>query len=499
MKGNITTRQTIKGSIYSYLGVVLGFVNIALLTPMFFSTDEIGLTQLLISVSAIAGQIATLGFPNAILKTFPKFRNKENNHNGFGFLITAVSIVGIIGTLVYFFIDKERLIAENLENSSLFSEYVYLLIPLFFSTILYLLFDTYNRVLFNASFGLFVKELFVRILNTIGIVLFLLHLFDFQWFIYYYTAVYSLPAVAIIILLLFKKELSLKPDFSIFKKEKGLRSEVLSVSFWGLIVGFANLSITQFDKLFVNKFMGLGDVGIYSIMLFFGSVVAIPVRSYVRITTTIISQSFKENNLEKIKQVYKNSVIFLTFFGMLFFVGIWGNINNILQILKPEYAQGKYVILLVGIGSLFTMSAGASSMIINMGKYYRYSAIITAIYLVAMVALYYLLIPKYGITGAGITYMVSLFIYNILSVIFVRIKYKFQPYNYKFLLLLLFGTLSYGISLLLPQLNLYLDICIRSIIISIVFLVPIYFMKIVPELNAFVNKYLSLLKFPFGK
>ena len=40
----LIAKQTIKGSIYSYLGAFIGFVNVALLMPQIFTTDEIGLT-----------------------------------------------------------------------------------------------------------------------------------------------------------------------------------------------------------------------------------------------------------------------------------------------------------------------------------------------------------------------------------------------------------------------------------------------------------------------
>ena len=39
----IIQRQSIKGSIYSYIGAGLGFLNLAILSPKFFTTDQIGL------------------------------------------------------------------------------------------------------------------------------------------------------------------------------------------------------------------------------------------------------------------------------------------------------------------------------------------------------------------------------------------------------------------------------------------------------------------------
>ncbi|HRW22751.1 MAG TPA: hypothetical protein P5509_12335, partial [Bacteroidales bacterium] len=154
----IIIRQTIKGSIYSYLGAILGFINVALLMPTIFTTEQIGLTSLLISVSIILGQLGSMGFINITTRLFPYFRNKDNSHNGFLSIAILTSLAGFILCLVIYYLSKPYLISNNIEKSPLFAQYVYLLVPLIFFTIYYLLLDAYNRMLYNASFGVFLKD-----------------------------------------------------------------------------------------------------------------------------------------------------------------------------------------------------------------------------------------------------------------------------------------------------------------------------------------------------
>ncbi len=52
--------QAIKGSVYSYLGVLLGFAISGLILPRLFSTAENGLINLLIAWSSLFAQFATL-------------------------------------------------------------------------------------------------------------------------------------------------------------------------------------------------------------------------------------------------------------------------------------------------------------------------------------------------------------------------------------------------------------------------------------------------------
>jgi hypothetical protein len=109
---------------------------------------------------------------NVTIRQFPYFRDEKNNHNGFLFFLIAVGTLGFLICSGAYYILKPMLIAENIEKSPLFAEYIYLLIPLIFISIFHLLIDSYNRILFNASFGLFVKEFLLRILNFGGIMLF---------------------------------------------------------------------------------------------------------------------------------------------------------------------------------------------------------------------------------------------------------------------------------------------------------------------------------------
>ena len=201
----IISRQTFKGSIYSYLGAFIGFVNVALFMPRIFTTDQIGLTYILVALSTIFGQLGSLGMVNVTIRQFPYFRDEKNNHNGFLFFSLAVGSLGFIISTIIYYLSKGYIIKSNIDQSPLFADYVYLLLPFVFITIFYYIIDTYNRLLFNASFGLFAKELLLRLINLVTIVLFWLKLIDFHQFILIYTISYAVPVILICLLLIDRK------------------------------------------------------------------------------------------------------------------------------------------------------------------------------------------------------------------------------------------------------------------------------------------------------
>ena len=148
----VIKRQTIKGSVYSYLGVATGFL-VTIISIKLFSPAQIGLTAIMIAVSGIYSQFSTLGFTKVIERLFPYFRDKDKNHNGFVFLTLAVGMTGFIISLVTFLILKPYIIASNQAKSPLVVEYIWYLVPLIFFRMFSLLLDTYNKMLFDATTG----------------------------------------------------------------------------------------------------------------------------------------------------------------------------------------------------------------------------------------------------------------------------------------------------------------------------------------------------------
>ena len=93
----IIRQQAVKGTIYSYLGVIIGFITTAIIFPRILSTEEIGLLKLLVSFSVFfLHNLASLGFTNVINRLFPWFRDKNSGHNGFVIVALLISFADLL-------------------------------------------------------------------------------------------------------------------------------------------------------------------------------------------------------------------------------------------------------------------------------------------------------------------------------------------------------------------------------------------------------------------
>jgi len=487
----IIIRQSIKGSIWSYLGVGIGFITTAYLFPNYLTTDTIGLFGLLVSWSALLAQIFSLGFNGVTARLFPYFRNKEKGHNGFLFIAFMVMLIGFGMFLVIYFVFSPWLAENNAEKSQLFSEYIYLLIPLTFFTMLYILLDVFNKLLYNAVFGIFLSEFLQRLFIIVSVILFVFGWISLHHLILAYAGVVSIKGAIMFFYLIGRGEVSLKPQLDFVNKNLG--REMLSVAIYSILVGLGGNIIFQADKIIINQMLGLSATGIYTIAFYFGTLVVIPSRTLLRISGTLIADAWKRNDIKYIDEIYHKSCLNQFIIAAFLFGGIWVNIDNILIILGPEYQEAKWVIFFIGLGYLIDMATGANGLVIGYSKYYRMSFWFILILVFLVLIFMYLFIPVWGITGAAIAIALSFFINNFMRFFFLKIKYELQPFTYHFLIVIIAFMIAYSAGSIIPQLTLIWDIAIKSTVFAILFFAIIVGFNISSDLNVTIKKILNIV------
>ncbi len=487
----IIKKQSISGAAYSYIGVALGFIISGLLFPKLLSKDEIGLLRLLVSYSTLLAQFAILGVNTVTIKLFPNFRDSDHKHHGFLGLALLISLTGFFITTFIYLLLHNYIIENAQQKSVLFIPYYYYVIPMMFFTLLFGIFDTYYRVLYNAVKGIIYKEIVQRSLIILAIAFYYFKIIDFQIMVLLYAFAIISPALFLLFSLIKDKVLFIKPDFGFINKK--LYRELALVALFGIIASYSGVLVLNVDLIMVDHYLGLSNTGIYAITFFFGTLVLIPSRTMGKISSVIISDAWKINDKKTILEIYKKSSLSLSVAGLLLLVGIWGNIHNIFRIIGVSYESGKYVILLIALANFTDVALGVNHHIIVNSPNYKWLSYLLIIFAVLVIVSNIIFIPLYGIVGAAFASLLSKAIYNLSKFLFLFFKYKFQPLSNKHLLLILVGILAWYISGLIPVLNsLFLDIVIRSLTITVIFTVPVYFLNISPDINIIINKIFNI-------
>lgn len=488
----IIRKQTIQGTIYTYLGAGLGVFTNLILLAWFFSPEQIGLLNVIVAYSLLFAQLANLGFDNVTIRLFPYFRDPKSHHHGFFMIMFKVLSVGVVVSVFVFWLLFPWL-SRNEPGNSLFFDLGLLVIPLIVFTLFFNSLDTYSRVLYKSVRGTFLKEVLQRLLIIFSIGLYLLLQFSFNVFTYLYVLSLSVPTLFLFYLLYREKAISLKVERGfVFPK---LKKEMWLVSLFGIITVFSSTIVANIDKIMIQQYLDLTQTGIYSIAFFFGVIITMPSRALSKISSTVVAESWKNNDIKTIETIYYKSCINQLVFSLLLFIGIWANINNLLHLLPAKYVDIQWVVFWICLGSFIDMATGINNTIIGTSPYYKAQSLFMVIFVIIIVWSNAIFIPFWGITGAAFASALSLFLFNFIRWLFLFIKYKMQPFDFKFLLTIFIGLAAYFISLLIPKIiPFYLDILIRSFVILSLYSFLVYVFNVSEDINNRVNVYLQWFK-----
>jgi O-antigen/teichoic acid export membrane protein len=466
----IVVRQSLKTLFTTYIGLAIGYFNTLWLYPLFLTKEEIGLTRLLISVSFLFAIFASLGSINIPNKFFPYFNDKEKRHNGFLFFLLMLGSVGFVIFAVLFFAFKDLVYSIYIQSAPLLLNYYYYFLPLTLLALYYSIFESYLIIQQKPVLPNFVREVLLRISITIGLLSIFFGLFSFNGFVLF--LMFSMLLGLLLLVFYSQREgiLFIRPDLSVFRS-----SYLKGIFVYGgfvLLGNSSSLLIGNIDALMLSAYKGLGATGIYTIAFFVANVIEIPKRSISQSVIGIVSVANKNKDYFKLETLYKKSSINQLIPGVLIFLGIWCNVENIFQLMPNSeiYIAGKWVVFFIGLSKLFDMATGVNAEILSSSDYYKADLVFLVILGLTAIVTNIIFIPIWGIIGAALASAMSIFMVNSIRFIFILWKFKIQPFSLNTIKVLLIGLFVLAVNYLLPFLgNIILDIIIRSIVILLIF------------------------------
>jgi len=209
----------------------------------------------------------------------------------------------------------------------------------------------------------------------------------------------------------------------------------------------------------------------------------------IKISNAVISESWKKNDLKNIKDIYNKSTVNQMIAGSFLLLGVLINIESIYQYLPSNFGDGRYVLIFIGVSSWLEMGTGVSKSVIGTSEFYMVQSLAMVGLAALVIITNYIFIPIYGITGAAFASFLSLLIFNMFRYFYIWYKFKMQPYNLIHLKIIIFSVALFLLSSLLPLTNrFFIDIPYRSIIMTIIFILGIYFMRVSQEVNTMIEK-----------
>lgn len=79
----VIIRQGFKAAISNYIGMVLGFVSMFVLFPLYYPTKELGAIRIFIELATVLSAFALMGTHYSVNRFFPFFKTNDQTHHGF--------------------------------------------------------------------------------------------------------------------------------------------------------------------------------------------------------------------------------------------------------------------------------------------------------------------------------------------------------------------------------------------------------------------------------
>lgn len=503
----VIIRQSIKGTFFNYLGTAIGAFTTFFVITKVLTTEEIGLTRVLIDAATLLAGLAQLGTNSSIIRYYPFFKNPNTRDYGFFFWTITIPLLGFIIYALFFWIFRDPITNLFIEKSELFVNYYNLIFPLSFFILYLTIFETNANVLMRIAIPKFTREVLIRLLTLLTYILYTKEIVSFNGFIHIFCGVYGVAAIVNIIYLFSLKKISLRPNLAPITK--AIRKDYYIYTAF-LITAALSGTITPFiNSLFISMKMGLNYTGIFTIATYIAALVEIPYRSLVPITRPVISQAIKENNYTQCNSITQKVALHQLLAGSFIFFVIWINIDLVFTILPngEQFEIAKYVFLVLGFTRLVFSTMCVTSSVLSYSKFYYYSLIFTIVLTFTAIFLNVQFIPKWGMIGAAIASLIAYILQFSLQIALIYAKIKVSPFCWAQLKIvtimigliiinLLWNNLLSPIITLIPLSELIvqcIDAVLKTSTFTLIGAIAIFKWNISEEVNNLISKYIPYL------
>lgn len=489
----IIKRQSLKSSIVNYIGVALGVVFFNFVFTHLVDKEHLGLINLLRSLMFVLSAFPALGFAHVLLRYFSVWKNDEftAHYNAFAIRGTWVALAIFSLLLV---VGKNFITQYYEQQSSLFLPYYYVLIPLVICYTLTQYYELFSLVKLRAAVPTALREVLSRALLIVVFYMYIYHIINETGLVWGFVISLAIPFI--ILWIYVSKVLHFKTgDYRKYYQYSQRKTEMqYGIGMYALVV-FTNIH-NFLDGIILPAYLGLSALAIYTPALVLGQMIQIPYRSISLISIPILREAIVERDFVKLQTLSKDLALNLFLIGCMLFTLLICSVEGIFNLLPPDFAQGKYVLYIIATGRLFDMAFGLNSEILNYSSQYKRMIVLSVAMMLCTIVLNIILLPIYGLQGAALSVSISLILYNIGKSFLIYKYYHFHCFSYKYIPIAIVTTVVIIIMNFVPYLtffnhHMFVNACcnvvFKAFLASILFILPIVFLKVSPDLNHFLK------------
>lgn len=490
---SVVARQGFKYSIIGYIGFLLGTISAIFIFP--YNFEFYGKLRYILPTAEMLVPFVVLGISYSNVKFFHKVEKDGKKQNMLSLSLLMVFINFIIFTGVFFILPYFFPKFQHTEAWKLKEMILPLILILSFCAIFNKYTSNYKRIVVSNIFD----NLFPKIANLGAFCLSAYFMFSQQTAFAFFFGIFALMLCGYIYYT--NKLEKIQPDFNTdyFKKDNFWK-EFFNYSFFGFLGTFGNyLAINSF---MIGEFMGMEEVGIYSVLYALISLISVPQLGLFNISAPIISKTLAEGNMEELDRFHKKTSLSLYFLGAVLFSCIMVGFPYLTEFMPKNgtmLREYEPVVWIWGSAVLIDLATGFNGNIISLSKYYRFNILIMLLLAGLTVGLNYYFIKNTDLKliGIALSTAISLTTYNVIKIAFNYFVFKVSPLTIEMIFVSIICTLAITVAIVLPNFsNNLINLFYKPAVVLILIYIGNHFTKVFP-LEDYLNAkfFKSILKF----
>ncbi len=413
----VIARQSIRGALANYLGVAIGFVTTFFVVTRFLTTEEVGLTRVMVDAAMLFSAIAQMGSNSSLIRFFPHFKDDRGHHGIFG-LSLLVPLTGFALVALAFLVFHDPLLELYSERSPLLTDYFYMLPMLTFFALYTTVFETGASVLMRITVPKMVREVGIRVFNLAAYLLYGYKVISLDVFVWMFCGSYGLAMLLNMFYLYRISGLPLAAWLHIdwrFVADGGRWRDMLRYTLFMTATVLAG-NIPLMSSLFLGAKAGLAVTGVYTIAFFIANVVEVPYRSLGAISRPVIATAVKDNDWVEVNRLGRQVSMHQLLVSLLIFYVIWINLDALFAVIPngADYRGGAGVVFILGLAKVMNSSLSIGTDVLNYSRWYRWSLPLIGLLTLSAIVLNTVLIGLWDINGAAAATLLSYGLYFVL-------------------------------------------------------------------------------------
>lgn len=292
---------------------------------------------------------------------------------------------------------------------------------------------TFILTIFNINIGSLVARekiiianriSFVQICLSIGSIVFLMFVMKiFSVYAYIYSLYISYTVSLALSYFLVFNEFKINSSLLTLNHIRFGFKQLFYYGFFNQLDVFAQMLSFRLSYYVLSSYVGNKEVGIYSVAVSIAESIWLISRSISSVHNARVANTFNLNENIKLTMQFIKAASVLTIIGLIVLIALPPNFYAF--VFGKEFFSVRNIIISISPGiAFFSASFMISGLFGGIGKQYI-NSIASVIGLVVTVGAAYLLIPRYGIYGAGVTASLSYFSTTVVKIIYFKKQSNF--------------------------------------------------------------------------